>query len=113
MPMKSRESFVTVASAAPAVRVVVMGRRLLETAELRCRLVAHLGDERHGRTNRRNPDVALHLLVQRRAEVGAVERVDADVVRYPAERARFSRGDDQLRVVVAEHRETVEDVPIL
>src|SRR5215211_4862251 len=62
---------------------------------------------------RRDADVARHLLVQRRAEVRAVERVDPLFLREPRHRARLTRLQDQLGRVLPEHREAVEDVPVL
>src|ERR1043165_7572076 len=50
---------------------------------LRLRLLAHVRHELDGRPGRRHADVALHLLVERRAEVGAVERIDARSLRDP------------------------------
>src|SRR5581483_12351046 len=54
-----------------------LGSRLAVLRELRLRLAADVGHELHVGARRRNADIALHLLVQRRAEVGAVERIDA------------------------------------
>src|SRR5512134_1363326 len=54
--------------------------------------------ERDAAAPRGDPDVALHLLVQRRAEVGAVERVDAHRLRHPHQRPRGARHDEELGV---------------
>ena len=62
---------------------------------------------------RRDADVPRHLLVQRRAEVRAVERVDARFLRHPRHRARLTRLQDQLGGVLAEDREAMENVPVL
>src|ERR1051325_4281462 len=51
--------------------------------------------------------------MKRRAEIRAVERVYASVLGNPPDRAGLARLHDQLGVLVAEHREAVQDVPIL
>src|SRR4051812_39587555 len=81
--------------------------------ELRLRLLADVRHQLHVRPRRRDTDVPLHLLVQRRAEVRAVERIDADASRNPRQRPRLTGLQDQLGRVHAEHREAVEDVPVL
>ena len=57
---------------------LVLARLVLARLMLAQRTIARAVPlERHLRPLRRHPDVALHLLVQRRAEVGAVEREHA------------------------------------
>src|SRR4051812_25500301 len=65
--------------------------------ELRLRLLADVRRESNVRPRRRHADVSLHLLVECRAEVRAVERVDTGQRRYPHDRARLARRQNQLR----------------
>src|SRR5690348_1078518 len=71
---------------------------LLGFRELCLRLLAHVGHEFRRRSCRRHADVSLHLLMQRRAEVGAVERVDARAFWNPLKRACIARLENQFRV---------------
>src|SRR5512143_2489034 len=86
---------------------------LLGFGELGLRRLAHVGHEFHGRSRRRHADIALHLLVECRAEVRAVERIDAGAFGNPLQRARITRLEDQLGVGHTKHREPVQDVPVL
>src|SRR5690349_4609142 len=72
--------------AVSVVAVLVCLRDLLRARELRLRALAHVRDERHVRAGGGHAGVALHLLVQRGAEVRAVEREDARPLRHPPER---------------------------
>src|SRR5262245_8739776 len=65
------------------------------------------------RPARRHPDVTLHLLVQRRAEVGAVEGEDAGPFGQPQDRARLAGHHEQLGVVCAGYRKAMRHVPVL
>src|SRR6185436_378372 len=56
---------------------VIVLRQRLRASRLRLCPLADVGLQCHRGSRRRNPDVSLHLLMQRRAEVGAVERIDA------------------------------------
>src|SRR5262245_28982 len=63
--------------------------------------------ERDLRARRRDPDVSLHLLVERRAEVGAVEGEDPDLLGRPGDSAGLARHHQELGVVRAGDREAV------
>src|SRR5215208_4413731 len=75
--------------------------------ELCLRLLADVRNELYARSGRRDADVTRHLLVKRRAEVGAVERIHSRAFRQPHESSRIARLEDELRVGHAEHRESV------
>src|SRR6185436_17851115 len=47
-------------------------------------------------------EIALHLLMQRRAEVRAVERVDAGLVRLEPDRLGLARVDHDVHVVLGD-----------
>src|SRR5512145_41974 len=80
---------------------------------LRCLLLGAVGCQRDTAAARGHPDVALHLLMERRAEVSAVEREHADLRRHPHDRAGLARHHEQLGAVEAGEREAVRDVPVL
>src|SRR3989304_4414872 len=63
---------------------------------------------RHG-----DAHVPLHLLMQRRTEVGAVHRIDAGLARDPLERAGLARHDEQLAILGAPDGEAVRHIPVL
>src|SRR5512145_1967116 len=77
---------------------------------LRCLLLGAVGCQRDAAAPRRHPDVALHLLVERRAEIGAVEWEDPHPRRHPRHRAGLARHHEQLGAVEAGDREAVRDV---
>src|SRR5690606_35611607 len=69
--------------------------------------------ERHVGVRWRDAYVTLHLLVERGAEVRAVEGVDAWLGWVPGDRQRLPRLDEDVGVLHALHREAVRDVPVL
>ena len=81
--------------------------------ELRGELVVDGELDRSGLSGGRYPEVALHFLVESRAEVGAVVGDDACAVGNPLQRAGLARHDEQLGVVGALNGESVWNVPFL
>src|SRR6476620_9395579 len=74
---------------------------------------AHIRRHRHARSCRRHAHVSLHLLVQRRAEISAVEGEDSNHCRNPLECARLTRGYYHPGRGCAHHTEAMHDVPVL
>src|SRR5690606_31389318 len=75
----------------------------------------HAGRElnRYIAIGRRDPDVSGHFLVECRAKVGTVERIDTRLFWQPFQRLRFAWHNEYLRIAGTLDSETVWYVPIL
>src|SRR5262245_16944611 len=67
---------------------------------------------RHVRIRRRDTQISLHLLMQRRAEISAIEGSDADAVRDELQGCRLAGHDEQLRTRSLDG-ESMGNIPVL
>src|SRR5665213_2475739 len=61
----------------------------------------------------RHSDISLHFLMQRRAEVGAVEGINSRRLWYPLQRSGLARRECHARSSRTEDGEAMSDVPVL
>src|SRR6218665_2208314 len=76
-------------------------------------LISEAIGEGHIASFGRYPHISLHFLVQCRAEIGTVDREDADAVGHPFQRGGFTGHDKQFPVVSAFYSKSVWYIPVL
>src|SRR6185437_11528039 len=110
--MRDRRDILLPALARFTVVAMLIVIRLHATVLGLCDL-AHVRRQRHVKVRCRYPNVSLHFLVQRRAEIGAVERIDTSCLRHPSHRSGLAWRKSDTRRIGTEHCEAVRDVPVL
>src|ERR1035437_11076394 len=84
-----------------------------QTSALGFRRLGDVRRERHVLPRCGDARVSLHLLMQRGAEVGAIEGIDAHTLRDPRQGSGCAGRENHAGCGRAEHREAMPDVPVL